>query len=85
MKALNEFFACDSSRMVGLVQLLLKSNAARSLIEDYAACLELRSEESQIIENSSDDPGVLILQVTPVIFTCLIISFFHFLFIHLLY
>ncbi|GFS40925.1 nuclear pore complex protein [Actinidia rufa] len=52
-----------SSRMVGLVQLLLKSNAARSLIEDYAACLELRSEESQIIENSSDDPGVLILQL----------------------
>lgn len=53
----------DSSRMVGLVQLLLKSNAASSLIEDYAACLELRSEECQIIENSSDDPGVLIMQV----------------------
>lgn len=52
--------------MVGLAQLLLKSNAASSLIEDYAACLELRSEESQIIENSSEDPGVLILQVTPV-------------------
>lgn len=54
----------DSSRIVGLVQLLLKSNAASSLIEDYAACLELRSEESQFIENSSDDPGVLILQVS---------------------
>ncbi|KAI8022266.1 Nuclear pore complex protein NUP205 [Camellia lanceoleosa] len=52
-----------SSRVVGLVQLLLKSNAASSLTEDYAACLELRSEESQIIENSSDDPGVLILQL----------------------
>ncbi|KAF7147071.1 hypothetical protein RHSIM_Rhsim03G0247900 [Rhododendron simsii] len=52
-----------SSRMVGLAQLLLKSNAASSLIEDYAACLELRSEESQIIENSSEDPGVLILQL----------------------
>ncbi|PON88994.1 Nucleoporin [Trema orientale] len=49
--------------MVGLVQLLLKSNAASCLIEDYAACLELRSEESQFIENSSDDPGVLILQL----------------------
>lgn len=49
--------------MVGLVQLLLKSSAACSLIEDYAACLELRSEESQFIENSTDDPGVLILQV----------------------
>lgn len=59
--------------MVGLVQLLLKSNAASSLIEDYAACLELRSEESQIIENSSEDPGVLILQVTPA-YTCLILS-----------
>lgn len=61
--------------MVGLAQLLLKSNAASSLIEDYAACLELRSEESQIIENSSEDPGVLILQVTPV-YTCLILSSF---------
>lgn len=49
--------------MVGLVQLLLKSNAANCLVEDYAACLELRSEESQIIENSSNDPGVLIMQV----------------------
>lgn len=52
-----------SSRMVGLVQLLLKYNAASSLVEDYAACLELRSEESQIIENSGDDPGVLIMQL----------------------
>ncbi|GLT26191.1 hypothetical protein SLA2020_012740 [Shorea laevis] len=52
-----------SSRMVGLVQLLLKSNAASSLIEDYAACLELRAEECQVIENSADDPGVLILQL----------------------
>ncbi|XP_024182296.1 nuclear pore complex protein NUP205 isoform X2 [Rosa chinensis] len=52
-----------SSRMVGLVQLLLKSNAASCLIEDYAACLELRSEDSQVIENASDDPGVLILQL----------------------
>lgn len=53
-----------SSRMVELVQLLLKSNAANSLIEDYAACLELRSEESQIIESANDDPGVLIMQVS---------------------
>ncbi|GAV69442.1 DUF3414 domain-containing protein, partial [Cephalotus follicularis] len=52
-----------SSRMVGLVQLLLKFSAATSLIEDYAACLELRSEECQTIENSSDDPGVLIMQL----------------------
>ncbi|XP_048332084.1 nuclear pore complex protein NUP205 [Ziziphus jujuba] len=52
-----------SSRIVGLVQILLKSNAASCLIEDYAACLELRSEESQFVENSTDDPGVLILQL----------------------
>lgn len=52
-----------SSRMIGLVQLLLKSSASSSLIEDYAACLELRSEECQIMENSGDDPGVLIMQL----------------------
>lgn len=56
------FVGC-SSRMVGLVQLLLKSNTASSLVEDYASCLELRSEECHIIENSGDDPGVLIMQV----------------------
>lgn len=56
-----------SSRMVGLVQLLLKSNASNSLIEDYAACLEARSEESQNVENNdnnnNDDPSILILQL----------------------
>lgn len=52
-----------SSRMVELVQLLLKSNAANCLIEDYAACLELRSEECQIIENSREDSGILIMQL----------------------
>ncbi|XVF34671.1 hypothetical protein REPUB_Repub18cG0078900 [Reevesia pubescens] len=52
-----------SSRMVGLVQLLLKSNAATSLVEDYAACLESRSQECQVIENSGDDPGILIMQL----------------------
>lgn len=52
-----------SCRMVGLSQLLLKSSAASSLIEDYATCLELRSEECQIIEDSSTDPGVLIMQL----------------------
>ncbi|KAI5412420.1 hypothetical protein KIW84_057189 [Lathyrus oleraceus] len=51
--------------MVGLVQLLLKSNASNSLIEDYAACLEARSEESQNVENNNnnDDPSILILQL----------------------
>ncbi|CAK9177196.1 unnamed protein product [Ilex paraguariensis] len=61
----NDFvlFLYDSSRMVGLVELLLKSNAASCLIEDYAACLELRSEECQIIEDSSNDSGVLIMKL----------------------
>ncbi|KAL3643098.1 hypothetical protein CASFOL_013913 [Castilleja foliolosa] len=52
-----------SSRIVGLPQLLLKSNSANGLIEDYAACLELRSEDCQIFEDSSIDPGVLIMQL----------------------
>ncbi|XP_020088373.1 nuclear pore complex protein NUP205 isoform X2 [Ananas comosus] len=52
-----------SSRIVGLVQLLLKADAAKSLVEDYATCLELRFDECQIIENTKDDVGVLILQL----------------------
>ncbi|PIA41903.1 hypothetical protein AQUCO_02100023v1 [Aquilegia coerulea] len=52
-----------SSRMVGLVQLLLKSNCAKCLIEDYAACLDSRTEECQVIENSREDTGVLIIQL----------------------
>ncbi|XP_065850095.1 nuclear pore complex protein NUP205 [Euphorbia lathyris] len=52
-----------SSRVVGLVQLLLKSNAASNLAEDYAVCLESRSEGHQVMENSANDPGVLIMQL----------------------
>ncbi|XP_031489765.1 nuclear pore complex protein NUP205 isoform X2 [Nymphaea colorata] len=52
-----------SSRMVELVPLLLESGSADSLIEDYAACLEVRSEETQALDNISDDSGVLILQL----------------------
>lgn len=52
-----------SSRMVELVPLLLKSHAASSLVEDYASCLEIRSQESQNMDSSSDDLGVLILQL----------------------
>ncbi|KAK6945090.1 Nucleoporin Nup186/Nup192/Nup205, partial [Dillenia turbinata] len=66
LNILRQYFAhaiFSVSRMVGLVQLLLKANAASSLVEDYAACLELRSEECQLIENSNDDPGVLIMQL----------------------
>ncbi|GJY30129.1 ABC transporter C family member 2-like protein [Tanacetum coccineum] len=43
--------------VVGLVPLLLKSNSASLLVEDYAACLNLRSEGCQLIEKNSDDPG----------------------------
>lgn len=49
--------------MVGLAQLLLKSNAGHCLIEDYAACLEQRSEWFQLSENTKDDIGVLIMRV----------------------
>ncbi|KAL6558481.1 hypothetical protein OROMI_018831 [Orobanche minor] len=52
-----------SSRIIALSQLLLKSNYANGLIEDYAACLDLRSEDCQIYEDSSVDPGVLIMQL----------------------
>lgn len=62
--------AC-SSRMVGLVQLLVKSNSANALIEDYAACLEARSEESQVTENIND-PGILIMQVNSE--TCILLT-----------
>ncbi|PHT70129.1 hypothetical protein T459_25233 [Capsicum annuum] len=51
----------SSSWMAGLVQLLLKSNVLGSLVEDYAACLELQSEECQIIEDCCEDLSVLIL------------------------
>nr|GFA91822.1 nuclear pore complex protein NUP205 [Tanacetum cinerariifolium] len=44
--------------VVGLAPLILKSNSASLLVEDYAACLELRSEGCQLIENISDDLGV---------------------------
>ncbi|KAL0915304.1 hypothetical protein M5K25_015711 [Dendrobium thyrsiflorum] len=52
-----------SSRMAGLVPLLLKANAAKYLIEDYAACLGERFDESVVVENTKDDPGVLIMQL----------------------
>ncbi|KAA8526169.1 hypothetical protein F0562_008092 [Nyssa sinensis] len=38
-------------------------NQIVALLKINAACLELRSDECQIIENSSDDPDVLILQL----------------------
>ncbi|KAL4195214.1 hypothetical protein AMTRI_Chr05g72240 [Amborella trichopoda] len=52
-----------SSRMAGLVPLLLESNASNNLIEDYAACLEMRAEECLVTDTLSDDIGVMILQL----------------------
>ncbi len=61
-QSFHHFVLC-SSRIVGLVQLLLKADVAKSVIEDYAACLEFRFDDFQVIENTKDDVGVLILQV----------------------
>lgn len=64
--------------MVGLVQLLLQSHAASSLVEDYASCLEIRSQENQNMDNSSDDLGVLILQALRALFVrCFLLLFLH--------
>lgn len=52
-----------SSRIVGLVQLLLKADVGKMVIEDYAACLEFRFDDFQVIEDTKDDVGVLILQL----------------------
>ncbi|KAK3156306.1 hypothetical protein QOZ80_2AG0105440 [Eleusine coracana subsp. coracana] len=52
-----------SSRIVGLVQLLLKADVAKAITEDYAACLEFRFDDSQVIDNTKDDVGLLILQL----------------------
>nr|CAB3449258.1 unnamed protein product [Digitaria exilis] len=53
----------DSSRVVGLVQLLLKADVGKTVIEDYAACLEYRFDDFQVIEDTKGDVGVLILQL----------------------
>lgn len=53
----------DSSRISGLVHILLKAGAAKSLVEDYATCLEYRFDETQALEEQKDDIGLLILQV----------------------
>ncbi|VVB01701.1 unnamed protein product [Arabis nemorensis] len=53
------------SRLVGLVTMLIKINAANSLIEDYADCLDLRMEEGEAVENNScDDLEVLIMPLS---------------------
>ena len=56
-------FIYGSSRIVGLVQLLLEADVGKTVIEDYAACLEFRFDDFQVIEDTKDDVGVLILQV----------------------
>ena len=56
-------FIAFSARMPHLVSIILEAGAASNLIEDYAACLETRAEESQAPENSDEDIGSLILRV----------------------
>ncbi|KAJ4808768.1 nuclear pore complex protein (DUF3414) [Rhynchospora pubera] len=52
-----------SSRISGLVQILIKAGTAKSLVEDYATCLEYRFDETQALEEQKDDIGLLILQM----------------------
>lgn len=68
--SLTHFFFALSSRMPQLVSIILEAGTASNLIEDYAACLETRAEESQAPENPDEDIGSLILRV------CLRISIF---------
>ncbi|XP_078177488.1 nuclear pore complex protein (DUF3414) isoform X2 [Carex rostrata] len=58
-----KFMRILSSRISGLVQILLKVGAAKSLVEDYATCLEYRFDETQALEDQKDDIGLLILQM----------------------
>ena len=43
--------------------MLLEADVGKTVIEDYAACLEFRFDDFQVIEDTKDDVGVLILQV----------------------
>ncbi|KAG0620095.1 hypothetical protein M758_4G188900 [Ceratodon purpureus] len=52
-----------SARMPQLVSIILEAGAASNLIEDYAACLETRAEDSQATENPDEDTGSLILRL----------------------
>eukprot|EP01018_Ginkgo_biloba_P012319 Gb_31636 [translate_table: standard] len=52
-----------SARMVQLVSIIMEADVAANLIEDYATCLEARSQEFQAIENANEDTGFLILQL----------------------
>lgn len=54
--------------MPQLVSIIMEAGAANNLVEDYAACLETRAEESHAPENPDEDIGSLILRV------CLLIS-----------
>ena len=52
-----------SARLPQLVSIILEAGIADGLTEDYAACLEARSQEIQAPESLKEDIGVLILQV----------------------
>jgi nuclear pore complex protein Nup205 len=52
-----------SARMPQLVSIILEAGTASSLVEDYAACLETRTEEVQAPEDPEKDIGSLILRL----------------------
>lgn len=56
--------------MPQLVSVIIEAGAASALIEDYAACLETRTEEPQVSESPDEDIGSLILRVCS-LFDCL--------------
>lgn len=52
-----------SARMPQLVSIILEAGTASNLVEDYAACLETRTEEVQAPEDPEKDIGSLILRL----------------------
>ncbi|KAH7280638.1 hypothetical protein KP509_36G007000 [Ceratopteris richardii] len=52
-----------SVRQSQLVSIILEAGVADSLIEDYASCLEARSQDACAPESSKEDSGFLILQL----------------------
>ncbi|KAI5084575.1 hypothetical protein GOP47_0000744 [Adiantum capillus-veneris] len=52
-----------SARQSQLVSIILEAGVADNLIEDYAACLEARSQDANAPESFKEDSGFLILQL----------------------
>lgn len=52
-----------SARLPQLVSVILEAGVSENLTEDYAACLEARSQDSHAPESSKEDSGFLIMQL----------------------